>query len=101
MLTVERERLLSNDTLDTIWEELCQKGIPEQSSDEEKTIDYAVYKALESVPVPLKSPSLYLSLKAKTGDLSILHYFNYILRKGSLRITASFVTSSTLRFGHV
>ncbi|KAI8907209.1 hypothetical protein EDD86DRAFT_180396, partial [Gorgonomyces haynaldii] len=77
--------LLSSEDLDVLWETLCQVSILQ---DNQRRMNYEQYrKASAKLPERFQvffSPSLFLQMHKDTlGTVSVLQFFNYVLRKAA------------------
>ncbi|KAJ3322987.1 Serine/threonine-protein phosphatase 2A regulatory subunit B'' subunit gamma [Blyttiomyces sp. JEL0837] len=83
----QRENILINEELDVLWEALCERGT--EGSDEDKKISYEDFLNIKrALPAKFRrffKASTYLCfVPDENGYISVLQFFNYVLRKVSL-----------------
>ncbi|KAI8848983.1 putative rhabdomyosarcoma antigen Mu-RMS-40.6c [Chytridium lagenaria] len=83
----QREALLSNEDLDKLWDMLCDHS--SEGKDDERKITYQdfcmIKKGLPAKFHPFFKASTYLKFVSDDrGLISVLQFFNYVLRKVSL-----------------
>ncbi|KND03012.1 uncharacterized protein SPPG_02083 [Spizellomyces punctatus DAOM BR117] len=86
-ISFQRNSLLSNEELDILWDALLERATGE--TDEERQISYADFDQINStLPAKFRSffkPSCYMRfVEEDDGTISVLQFFNYVLRKVSL-----------------
>lgn len=83
----ERDTLLNNEDLDILWDALCDKG--SEGTDEERKLTYSAFVAIKQ-SLPEKFHRFFLAnaflkfVPDENGSISVLQFFNYVLRRVSL-----------------
>ncbi|KAJ3220344.1 Serine/threonine-protein phosphatase 2A regulatory subunit B'' subunit gamma [Dinochytrium kinnereticum] len=86
----QREALLSNEDLDKLWDLLCDRS--SEGKDDERKITYVdfctIKKSLPDKFSPFFKASTYLKFVSDDkGLISVLQFFNYVLRKARLDLS--------------